>query len=59
MNTTKRLTEDFELSFPQKFNDGGEVQGSKQPVQTVASATRTTRTGRKNSEAHTITSSDC
>ena len=33
--------------FPQKFNDGGEVQGSKQPVQTVASATRTTRTGRK------------
>ena len=33
--------------FPQKFNDGGEVQGGKQPVQTVASATRTTRTGRK------------
>ena len=33
--------------FPQKFNDGGEVQGSKQPVQTVASANRTTRTGRK------------
>ena len=28
-------------------NDGGEVQGSKQPVQTVASANRTTRTGRK------------
>ena len=33
--------------FPQKFNDGGEVQGGKQPVQTVASATRTARTGRK------------
>ena len=33
--------------FPHKFNDGGEVQGGKQPVQTVASATRTTRTGRK------------
>ena len=33
--------------FPQKFNDGGEVQGGKQPVQTVASANRTTRTGRK------------
>ena len=39
----RRLREEF----PQKFNDGGEVQGSKQPVQTVASATRTTRTGRK------------
>ena len=33
--------------FPQKFNDGGEVQGSNKPVQTVASAQRTTRSGRK------------
>ena len=33
--------------FPQKFNDGGEVQGGKQPVQTVASAKRTTSAGRK------------
>ena len=33
--------------FPHKFNDGGEVQGSNKPVQTVASATRTSRTGRK------------
>ena len=33
--------------FPQKFNDGGEVQGGKQPAQTVASANRTTRAGRK------------
>ena len=33
--------------FPQKFNDGGEVQGGKQPAQTVASANRTTTTGRK------------
>ena len=32
--------------FPQKFNDGGDVQGSNKPVQTVASANRTTRTGR-------------
>jgi hypothetical protein len=39
----KRLREEF----PQKFNDGGEVQGGKQPAQTVASANRTTRTGRK------------
>ncbi len=30
----KRLREEF----PQKFNDGGEVQGGKQPAQTVASA---------------------
>ena len=33
--------------FPQKFNDGGEVQEGKQPVQTVASANRTTSAGRK------------
>ena len=33
--------------FPQKFNDGGEVQGGKQPAQTVASANRTTSAGRK------------
>jgi len=33
--------------FPHKFNDGGEVQGSNKPVQTVASATRTSRTGRR------------
>ena len=33
--------------FPQKFNDGGEVQGGKQPAQTVASANRTTNAGRK------------
>ena len=33
--------------FPQKFNDGGEVQGGNQPVQTVASAKRTTSAGRK------------
>ena len=33
--------------FPQKFNNGGEVQGSNRPVQTVASAQRTTRSGRK------------
>ena len=33
--------------FPQKFNNGGEVQGGKQPAQTVASANRTTTTGRK------------
>jgi hypothetical protein len=33
--------------FPHKFNNGGEVQGSNKPVQTVASATRTSRTGRK------------
>jgi hypothetical protein len=39
----KRLREEF----PQKFNDGGEVQGGKQPAQTVASANRTTRAGRK------------
>ena len=39
----KRLREEF----PQKFNDGGEVQGGKQPAQTVASANRTTTTGRK------------
>ena len=39
----KRLREEF----PQKFNDGGEVQGGKQPVQTVASAKRTTSAGRK------------
>ena len=32
--------------FPHKFNDGGDVQGSNKPVQTVASANRTTRTGR-------------
>ena len=32
--------------FPHKFNDGGDVQGSNKPVQTVASATRTTRSGR-------------
>ena len=38
----KRLRDEF----PQKFNDGGEVQGGK-PAQTVASANRTTRTGRK------------
>ena len=38
----RRLREEF----PQKFNDGGEVQGGK-PAQTVASANRTTRTGRK------------
>ena len=39
----KRLRQEF----PQKFNDGGEVQGGKQPAQTVASANRTTTTGRK------------
>ena len=39
----KRLRDEF----PQKFNDGGEVQGGKQPAQTVASANRTTTTGRK------------
>ena len=39
----KRLREEF----PQKFNDGGEVQGGKQPAQTVASANRTTSAGRK------------
>ena len=39
----KRLREEF----PQKFNDGGEVQEGKQPVQTVASANRTTSAGRK------------
>ena len=39
----KRLREEF----PQKFNDGGEVQGGKQPAQTVASANRTTNAGRK------------
>ena len=39
----KRLRQEF----PQKFNDGGEVQGGKQPAQTVASANRTTRAGRK------------
>ena len=39
----KRLREEF----PQKFNDGGEVQEGKQPVQTVASAKRTTSAGRK------------
>ena len=39
----KRLREEF----TQKFNDGGEVQGGKQPAQTVASANRTTTTGRK------------
>jgi hypothetical protein len=39
----KRLRDEF----PQKFNDGGEVQGGKQPAQTVASANRTTRAGRK------------
>ena len=33
--------------FPHKFNEGGEVQGSNKPAQTVASANRTTRTGRK------------
>jgi hypothetical protein len=33
--------------FPHKFKDGGEVQEGKQPVQTVASANRTTRSGRK------------
>ena len=33
--------------FPHKFNDGGEVQEGKSPVQTVASANRTTRSGRK------------
>ena len=33
--------------FPHKFNDGEEVQGGKQPVQTVASAKRTTSAGRK------------
>ena len=39
----KRLRDEF----PQKFNDGGEVQGGKPPAQTVASANRTTRAGRK------------
>ena len=39
----RRLREEF----PQKFNDGGEVRESKQPAQTVASANRTTRAGRK------------
>ena len=39
----KRLRQEF----PQKFNDGGEVQGGKQPAQTVASANRTTNAGRK------------
>ena len=39
----KRLRDEF----PQKFNDGGEVQGGKQPAQTVASANRTTSAGRK------------
>ena len=39
----KRLREEF----PQKFNDGGEVRESKQPAQTVASANRTTSSGRK------------
>ena len=39
----KRLRDEF----PQKFNDGGEVQEGKQPVQTVASAKRTTSAGRK------------
>ena len=39
----KRLRDEF----PQKFNDGGEVQGGKQPAQTVASANRTTNAGRK------------
>ena len=33
--------------FPQKFNDGGEVQGGKQPAETVAFANRTTNAGRK------------
>mgnify|MGYP003128414851 CR=1 FL=1 len=33
--------------FPHKFSDGGEVQEGKSPVQTVASANRTTRSGRK------------
>ena len=33
--------------FPQKFHDGGEVLGGKQPAQSVASANRTTTTGRK------------
>ena len=33
--------------FPHKFKDGGEVQEGKSPVQTVASANRTTRSGRK------------
>ena len=33
--------------FPHKFNEGEEVQGGKQPVQTVASAKRTTSAGRK------------
>ena len=39
----KRLRDEF----PQKFNDGGEVRGGKQPAQTVASANRTTSAGRK------------
>ena len=39
----KRLREEF----PHKFNEGEEVQGGKQPVQTVASAKRTTSAGRK------------
>ena len=39
----KRLRDEF----PQKFNDGGEVQGGKQPAQTVASANRTTNAGAK------------
>ena len=33
--------------FPHKFAEGGQVQGSNKPVQTVASAQRTTRSGRK------------
>ena len=33
--------------FPHKFAEGGEVQGGNRPVQTVASAQRTTRSGRK------------
>jgi len=37
----------LQTEFPHKFNSGGEVQEGKQPVQTVASANRTTRSGRK------------
>ena len=37
----------LQKEFPHKFNSGGEVQEGKQPVQTVASANRTTRSGRK------------
>jgi len=41
------IDERLRKEFPHKFKDGGEVQEGKSPVQTVASANRTTRSGRK------------